>query len=460
MYNTLCVKTKCQMIYSILLIFTFLISTFFFKRAAGNLDIRRLNMISWIFYLDIMAYTFIASALVIFELDNHYMINEVKSFEIKEKAFFAVQYGICMLSFSMWATSSLWKRIFKTADIQIFTTKKLTTSLTQKDNAIRYVIYFFSLVCIVSILIMFYNIGGIPILGILKGLSSEQLAFNRIDVSTNYSGNQYLRNIIALNLTPMLAYILYAYYQLFRRKTDLVWFLIMFFFSVLASTFDMSKSPLVFFLIGFFFINVILNIEVSYWAFFKKFGGYFVVLIVIYISITGHDKIKELFFIHNHGITGRIILSQACGTYLMFNSYPDMLPHIGWSSLSSFFSSIFNIDNVERSARQIQYIYNMYYVERGTTGVINTFFIGEAWANFGIIGVLLAPLYVGFIIQSLFMYILKSKKTPLAIGIYGFYCIRSSVTGGVNDYIYNMINFSLIVIIIVIYLTAKGISNK
>jgi hypothetical protein len=75
-------------------------------------------------------------------------------------------------------------------------------------------------------------------------------------------------------------------------------------------------------------------------------------------------------------------------------------------------------------------------VADGTAGVINSLFIGEAWANFGLTGVLIAPIYVGFLIGFFYGLLIRLPKTPLLIAIFVHFSYKSSVTGGINNYLY------------------------
>ena len=74
-----------------------------------------------------------------------------------------------------------------------------------------------------------------------------------------------------------------------------------------------------------------------------------------------------------------------------------------------------------------------------------------AWANFGICGVIVAPLYVGFLIQSLDLFFLKSKKTPFLLALFVSFSIKGSITGGFNSYFYNINLFFLLFVFLGVY---------
>jgi hypothetical protein len=122
---------------------------------------------------------------------------------------------------------------------------------------------------------------------------------------------------------------------------------------------------------------------------------------------------------------------------MMFDIFPVHYDFIGFSSLSNFLSNTLNYDYVDRAARIAMYHFNPRGVESGIAGVMNSIYIAEAWANFGLFGVLISPLWVGFLLQSLYIFFLRRPKNPVYLGFFVSFSIGGSVTGGFNDYIYN-----------------------
>ena len=145
------------------------------------------------------------------------------------------------------------------------------------------------------------------------------------------------------------------------------------------------------------------------------------------------------------------MLSQSAGLFLSIDLFPAYAPHIGFTSISNLLNSIFDIETSNRSASILSENYNTYKYNLNITGVINSFFIAEAWANFGLIGVILSPFYVGFIIQTLYMIFLKLPKTPLLIGIFVYFTYQSGINGGINGYLYSVRIFAIFLIFFGIY---------
>ena len=82
-------------------------------------------------------------------------------------------------------------------------------------------------------------------------------------------------------------------------------------------------------------------------------------------------------------------------------------------------------------------LFNPEGVENNTAGVYNSLYIAEAWCNWGILGLIIAPIWVGMIIQIIYLFFIKSKKSPLLCGMFSYFSLNIPVTGGINDFIYN-----------------------
>lgn len=83
--------------------------------------------------------------------------------------------------------------------------------------------------------------------------------------------------------------------------------------------------------------------------------------------------------------------------------------------------------------------------------LLSTLFIGEAWANFGWLGVAISPLYVGMITGFIYYFVLSKRKTPLLIGLLTYCSFGTNFSSQLNMYIYNSVMISLILALGLIY---------
>lgn len=139
------------------------------------------------------------------------------------------------------------------------------------------------------------------------------------------------------------------------------------------------------------------------------------------------------------GPGGRIFLTQIATLFLHIQVFPDINPYLAGSSLPTLYAKVLGLESGWiRSGRVVMEIIKPEAVVNGTAGVMNTVFIGEAYANWGILGVLLAPVLIGFLYSFVICIFLKHKKTPL--WIIGYLIIFMNFSqmfiGGFVDYLY------------------------
>jgi len=384
--------------------------------------------------------SFVGAVLVVNNIDDHYLIQKLSFSDSRFQGWLAIMYAMIMLPVGMLIAKKMLnaKSIEKLFDR--FTSKKIVSIVSESDSYLRITLIVLSFISVLSCFYTFHVIGEIPFFNLFKGLDPKALARIRIDASREFQGNVYLRNIFAISLTPILSYIAYGYYKMTKSKKDLLWFFVMFISSVMINTYSLAKSPLLVYLISFILLKILIEKQVSY-KFFMLLGVFIVAFLAfMYLKFMGSANstdVVSLFTQFNQGILGRIFLSQGAGTFLSFDIFPDKHPFLGISSFSKLFSEIFSIDNSDRSARIIMAIINPRAVEEGTAGVINTLFIGEAWANFGLAGALFSPIWVGFVIQWSYIILLRAAKNPVFLSLMVYLTYKWPVTGGFNDFVYN-----------------------
>ncbi len=418
--------------YLIISILCLLVSFLLFRKVAGNLSFSQPNMISWIFYFQLVLQSFIASVLVIYDLDNHYVINSINSQNVLIAGWASVQYTMVMMPIGMMIMMFFFGKKHNKILFQTYCKQEISFSLGN-DKLLKEFFYFLSLISILAVLYTYTHLEDNPIVALFT-MDKSTLARLAILNSREFSGNQYIRNIFGILLTPILSYIAFVYYKKTKLRKDKFWFLIMLIFSVLILFYNFSKAPIIQYGLGFLFVSVLLGKVISKKQFIRYFlwvlGAVFALYMMFMVSDT--VNMKNLLFTYNTGIWGRIFLSQAGGTYLSFEVFPDIIPFIGFDSLSKLFGG-----NSERAARLIMEYYDPEGVALGIAGVMNSLFIAEAWANFGIAGVLLAPIIVGMEVQFIYQKLITGKKTPLKVGLYTFFIFGIPITGGFNDFFYN-----------------------
>ena len=225
-----------------MLIFSF----FLFRKVAGTLSISQPNMISWNYYYQLVLQSFIASILVVYEIDNHYLISKIHNDDVRFQGWLAIQYTMVAMPVGMILTLFLFGKKKKKKNFKNYINSPLVGVITKNDVLIKQMLYLLSLICVLSVGYTYAYLTANPFIAILK-MSADQLALLRIINGRNFSGNEYIRNIFAIGLTPILSYIAYGYVKLQNKKVDKYWLIILIIASVLILFYDLQKSPIFFY---------------------------------------------------------------------------------------------------------------------------------------------------------------------------------------------------------------------
>ena len=422
------------------------LSIFLFKKASGTLRVNLINVSSYAFYI-LMAFEFIGRTLVFLGFRDHYIVSRIENSSVINTTYWSMAYAMIILPTIMILVN---KFIFKINDIKteyinnIKGEVALESKITQRKIFILVTIAL--VICLISIIYVFYYIGYIPILKYFD--SNFDFDVERVNISRNFKGNIYIRNIIMGLVTPLLSYISYAYMRTTKQKKWTCLFMISFILSVIVKTYDFSKAPIIYYIWYFFVIEVMLGHTFKL----KKIIPFLVVavllVIILYYGVMGYTG--NLISLSN-GPVSRILISQAGALMLHFDAFPNKIDYLNGHSFPPFTKFIFGEGEYDiRSGRSVMEFYYPEKVENGTAGVMSTMFLGEAYANFGFLGVVISPIIVGFILSAILCLYLKSKKTPLNIILYleSFIIFVTALNGGFVDFFYNV---SFIIVLIVIF---------
>jgi len=413
----------------LVVIAVFLGSTLLFRIAAGSLKITKLNMISAIYYY-LLVFSLIGGSLMYLGMREHYMLRfALNKAENIDKAYYAVAYTMIMFPTVLILMKKFLGIFLRRREIKEFTYAEICVS--EKRTRMFFFVLFLGLVCAGATLYVFRNLGYNPIIALLK---RQNLSVLR-QVAGSSGGNQYIKNLLMTALTPYVSYLAYVYARVTREKKWCILFLGLGVLSVLVLTYDFQKAPIIMYLIGFYLLEVgmgnILNLR---W--FRYLGIAAAALIVGFYVISG--AASHLGSIYT-GPVGRIIFSQFSPLILHLDVFPARTGFLNGASFYSWMSPLFPAAEGLRSGRVVMQITNPAGIREGVAGVMNTVFIGEAWANFGTVGIIIAPIIFGAVIGLAATLIPAIKKTPVTILLYAQLTLlfMNIVEGGFVDIFYS-----------------------
>lgn len=448
--------------YYLLALFTLILSGKLFSKAAGTISIYRLHMMSWIFYVSFFVASFIGAVLVVNQLDNGVVNDSLDLKSSRYMGFAAVLFTMIFFPVGMIFANKCFGISDPKAIFNQYTHKPLVPERQFNDTLFQLVLLALSILCLLSVAYVFYILKSIPLIHMIKNPGFDHDAF-RITASREFPGSYTIKNI-AEWLTPILSYTIYLYKRLYKKLRYQVWFICLFILSILIVTYSLAKSPLIFYLMGFIFIRVYYKGAIN-----KKVILYFGIIMIFLLFVIYYLMMGGLSGNTNKGdiitaIMSRIFFMQIESNFIHFDVFPRLFHQIGISSLfPKYMSNLFGLTYSEPSSRIVMEYMEPDKVSLGTAGVRNSLFISEAWANFGLIGFLLSPIYVGFLIQCLYLFFLKCPKTPFVTSFFVYFSINDGTTTGINSYIYNekvLILFSILIISYFLTYMIKQIISK
>lgn len=406
-------------------------------------------MISWIFYYFLILQCLIGALEVVTHVDNHYMIDQVQHESTRVVGFLAICWVMIGLPLGMLVSCSLFKVKSMRHEFGSYCSKQIIIGgYDVSPKWVYKMCLFLSIVSVFSVVYVFGVIHELPFMKFFSAESAVDLALYRQNSNRFFSGNEYVKNILALYLCPIMSYIAYCYYLFNRTKNNLIWWSAMMFCSLAILTFDLSKAPVLVYGIGYIFLYILRGNKISRKALVWIISTFITILTVMYVVIM-QSEFSDLLHL-NSGFIGRMTLSSVAGVFLSFDLWPSHYDFLGLSSMSQLISSFFGLEYTENSARLIMAYINPSGFYGGQAGMVNALFIGEAYAMFGWIGVVVAPLYVGFLVETVYIFFLRSPKNPFFLGYFAVYSTQATMMGGFGSYLYNIylvINSSLFLFI-------------
>ncbi|WP_131925998.1 O-antigen polymerase [Hazenella coriacea] len=428
-------------------------SIYFFKKASGTLSLTKLNLHSIIFYYSFLVSSFIGSLLIVLEIDESYIIAKL-IFPEQSRIIGFTFVCIVMVLFPcvMFLVSKL-LGFRANKEFDLYWNKEIDHGFSSKGKEKEFFWVFLGLtfLSLGSIIYTFAHIEEVPIFAALFN-SSTDLAVLRIEAKSGFTGNVFIRNIFAIALTPILSLIAYIY----KVKTkDLKWsilFYLLFIGAILINIYDFQKSPVIFYFAMFLLVRMYIGkTRLNPKLLLVLVGAVISYLLLMYstLGVKGSDQ----FLSYSTGPIGRVILTQIAPMYVYVDRYGDVYPFLYEKGLPESILEVYGIDPV-RSARVLMEDLFPEKVVEGTAGVLNTLYVGEAYATFGVAGVILGTIYIAAMIQILYIIFLRLPKHPVYISLFTFFIVNipRALVGGFSDLLVNPIWILLTLIVAGSYL--------
>jgi hypothetical protein len=435
-----------------------------FKKASGTLDVREINISSFVFY-SLFIMTFIGSLQIQYNLIADGYVPEDD--RLRTYGWMVVMYAMLVVPIGMLIAC----RLFKVDSMRTLVSQYNASPLSFQDNSwesgFKHSQYFFSLLSILAVLLIIYLHGErTPLFHLLLG-SQDYMGMGMLRHDSglvNIEYGEYMRVIISplAAFSSVFAYSAYCYVKSKKQSIDIIWLVLMVLFSLLINTYALVKNPIIYWLVGFVVVHILITGKLRIKVLILIAGVFISLIGFSTIFIQGaREYIESVSLLSVLTISvkvffNRITYGQLFGTYLCLDIFPETLPHIFFSSTGNFIHQLFNMPFSPDYGRLVMSIWRP---DWPTAGHCTTYFMGEAWANFGLIGILLAPFWVGFFIQTFHIGLLRLRKTAFNVALYGFSFTIIPTMTGFQGFYYPEGFIEYFIIIIMMYATASIIKS-
>lgn len=268
----------------------------------------------------------------------------------------------------------------------------------------------------------------------LEALRSDYFGIKVLRHNISLATNMNIYNIGFKFFLPI--NIITSLFFLQRRSLTLISLLLF----VLMSTFVLEKAPIVSTVILIVFFRMLVS-KLPFKKF-LQYGSISLFLIsVMYFLTKSVTNIPSLFT----GITRRFFYGQISDLphyFELFSNYK-----ISFSSLlPPYITNLFGNEGIKSASRLVMEHIDPAAVSQGTAGVANSFFVGEAYAFAGYIGVVLSP-FIVMANLAFFVYLFSwLKKNIFFIFLFCWFLFKTfdGISGGISYFIFSGLHIILL----------------
>lgn len=263
--------------------------------------------------------------------------------------------------------------------------------------------------------VLFVYLSKVPTIALFVALSegaSSNSDLARSLMGNDFSGKYHWYSLIMHDLFNIVTFTLFSAFLLTKRKILFFFFIVAFLGSSFAAVMATEKGPFAQILIGLLLVYGIslLKGKIPIKATIILVVVLFSSLITFYIFFMGSADIFSAFVsIFSRALAGSI---QPAYHYLEFFPYhQDFL-------LGRSFPNPGGILPIEPYKMTVEVMNWVAPNDYGIVGTMPTVFWAEAYANFGILGVVFVPFVIGVVVYTVYYFVDKIENTPMKIGFF------------------------------------------
>lgn len=395
----------------ILLIISLIVGTFLLYKIEGKIQLNQINIFNWTYFVEFIVMGAISPFIIYRYKYENWVLKHIPDadFPFKEVVYTLIWSAITIPIGIYLANLVLNKLNYKTSYSNF-----LKEPILDFGSKFFFPIWVFILFTYMGFIIN--QIGFVPQIKIFS-LNTFEIAKLRGDISHNLPANIIIFRLFGLTIPPILCFASLVKLIKHRNLKNVCYFFLLTCCAIFFNTINLNKSGLVLFLIGIIATFGVANVNFGL----KKLAGCaivaYLILIVTFQAVIPNQKQDYETTVKN--VFGRIALAQTYGNYVSYYIFPRYEEHIGFRSISKQLK-ILGIQPKERASRLMMRHMAPKKVEDGRAGHMVSTFFAEAWANWGLPGVIFSPIIVGFILKITIAFLINLPKSELSLAFIAY----------------------------------------
>ena len=286
-----------------------------------------------------------------------------------------------------------------------------------KDNQLsRFMLYLLfilsSIVLLIYILkVGFMNIAFLSAIGLIENSSSIEVL--RSNMGNAFDGKYHWYRLFMRDFLLITSVAFFGFYLVKRNFFYFFIFITSFFISCFSVTMATEKSPLLWYLISLLLMYVLIRQNGQFKI--KQIIGLGVFGSLLIILIYNFMGSSDLFA----GMTSafsRITTGQMHSLYHYFEIFPQYIDFLWGRSLPNP-GGLMPYEPYSLTKELYKHVYPEQ-IDAEIVGSMPSFFLGEMYANFGFVGIIIPPIFIGFFLYGLNIFLLKLPNTPIFLSFY------------------------------------------
>ena len=387
---------------------------------------------------------------ILFLFLDDYRAEFIQDRSILINMFIITSYSITLLIFGFILASKTFGPLNSKNEKSIF-----HNPVIQDKQLSRFLLY---LIFILSLLVLWLYISkiGLNNLALLSAINFFENDLStkvlRSNMGNAFDGDYHWYRFFMRDVLSIVSVALYGFYLLRKKLFYLFIFMISFFINIFSTTIAIEKGPLFFYLISIFLMHVLITD-----------GGKFKIKKIIIISCIGLLLVGYIYEIFMGSINifwgmksalSRIFLGQIQPIYHYLEIFPK---HVDFLSGRSFPNpaGLMPYEPISMCKTVHAIVFPNHADELGIVGCMPAFFWAEMYANFGYVGVIIPPLFIGFFLYGLNSLLLRLPVTPIFLSVYIWIILHyRDLTGtSISQFIID-IKMLIIILFLIIIITA------